>query len=430
MKEAEENYRKAIFLNPKYATAHNNLGNILKEKSLLDEAQKHYQQAISINSKYEYPYNNLGNVLREKGLLDEAQKHYQQAISINGKYEEPHNNLGNILREKGFLEQAQNSYHQAIAINPSYVDAHFNLSLLLLTIGEWERGWKEYEWRCKFKNIVLPQSSQAKWDGGDIRGKTIVLITEQGLGDSIQFIRYAPILAQKGAIVKVICDRSLVSLFQGIEGIKEVMPNNSKEIMTKHDTYLPLMSLPYLLGTRLDNIPASIPYIFTKKQPAIKIDIPVDTSLKIGIVWASRKDTQFYKQKTCPLELFVALLSIPSITLYSLQVGTDAGDIEKYLKNDRLFDLSPILKDFTDTVAVIEQLDLVITVDTSVAHLAGAMGKPVWTLLPFTADWRWLLERRDSPWYPTMRLFRQRKRDDWVSVFGQVQNQLSVISNQ
>ena len=307
-------------------------------------------------------------------------------------------------------------------LSPDNAVFHWNLSLALLLSGNFEEGWKEYEWRQKVKDFPNRIVSQPLWDGSDIAGQTILLQAEQGYGDTIQFIRYASMVAQRGANVIVSCQNELTSLLKKVDGIHHVAGYH--EPIPEFDVYCPLLSLPLIFHTTVESIPAHVPYI--KPEPSLfqhwraKIQNHV-SRLKIGLVWAGRE------QRSCPLELFTPLAEIHYSTFYSLQKGEAAEQAKNPPEGMKLIDYTEDIHDFSDTAAFIENLDLVISVDTAVAHLAGALGKPVWTLLPFVPDWRWLLNRDDSPWYPTMRLFRQPSPGDWESVIARIAQDLTAI---
>lgn len=299
----------------------------------------------------------------------------------------------------------------------------------MLLLGDFQQGLLEYEWRFKtqqfndFKQFKVPM-----WDGAPLEGKSIVLGNEQGLGDAIQFVRYAPKLREQGATVIISTHPALVSLFREcLKGQFEVVESSRCNVYN-YDRHVSLLSLPRIFKTSLETIPNCTPYIVLTDSLRDLFILPSSHFYRIGIVWATGKlNTQLYQQKSCTPELFMNLLDLENISLYSLQVGEDASQIQPWLNHQRVCDCSPLLKDFVDTACAIDRLDLVITVDTAVAHLAGAMGKPVWVLLPFVPDWRWLLDRQDSPWYPTMRLFRQPSPGDWASVFSQVKAKLTEV---
>jgi tetratricopeptide (TPR) repeat protein/glycosyltransferase involved in cell wall biosynthesis len=425
--EAETAFENAINLLPNYAEAYYNLGRLFTEEGNFIEAEKQLRQAINLNSKFVDAYIYLGTALKSQGKFAEAVSYLEQALSFKPNSLEIYNNLGIYYHEQGLFPQAEAAFKKAISIQPDFADSHGNLGLQFLLCGDFYQGWAEYEWRLKTEELkVTVIKNKPLWDGSNPRGKTLLLIAEQGLGDTIQFVRYIPILQAMGATVKLVCDATLVELFVPIKGLTEVMAFNTVIQGSDFDFYVYLLSLPQILKTNLETIPQQIPYLHS---PCTTYQLPNPSSFNIGFVWSTNKTTpKLYWKKRCKVEHFLQLLDIKNINLYSLQVGEDAVELQPYLQRDRLYDLSSQIKDFTDTAAIIEQLDLIISVDTAVAHLAGAMGKPVWNLLPFIPDWRWLLDRNDSPWYSTMKLFRQTTIGDWESVFSVIRQDLCVKS--
>ncbi|HAX78234.1 MAG TPA: hypothetical protein DCY88_21045, partial [Cyanobacteria bacterium UBA11372] len=438
-------YQKAIQLQSDYADAHKNLADVyqqqgksaeaLRESGIvaqisgkLPEAISYYRRAIQLKPNSAGIYINLGNAYSEQGEIEPAIECYQKAIQLQPNNAGAYNNLGLAYREQGKFDRAVEYYQKAVQLQPDYAEARANLGMALLLLGDFERGFVEYEWRfearAKKLSTCKPQIPAPEWDGSSLEGKSILLWSEQGLGDAIQFVRYALLLQKTGANVILNAHHyPLVPLFREcLQDKVEVVDQDSCDAYT-YDYHASLMSLPHMLKTTADNIPNSIPYILPPHPLRSHCILPPSDSYRVGIVWASGNlNNGLYQKKSCTPEWFIDLLDAGNVSLYSLQVGVDAPQIKPWLDNERIHDLSPILKDFVDTVTVIDQLDLVITVDTAVAHLAGAMGKPVWVLLPFIPDWRWQLERLDSPWYPTMRLFRQPTQGDWAGVFQQVKD--------
>ncbi len=426
-------YQQAIALEPKNYLVANNLGAIFQKKGNLESALIHFEEAIKSNSNYALSYNNLGIVLQKQGKLEESIRYFEKAIALDAKYKEAYYNLGVSLWIESKLKEAVDYFSQAIELEQNDAEAHWNRGLILLQMGDYKRGFEDYEWRWRRLKLKKPLSvinwlsiPQPLWSGENLKGKTILLHAEQGFGDTIQFIRYAPLVQQHGGDIVIECHKSLVRLLASMDGIKNIVTTNNENIDIKFDVHASLMSLPKIMGTTLETIPQQIPYLIPPSS-SIEVTIYVGTQLKIGIVWASGyyKDTSesvdFYRVKYCPPNLFFEILNIEGISLYSLQVGEDAN--VKYY-HPKFQDLSSQIKDFGDTAAAIAKLDLVISVDTAVAHLAGALGKPIWLLLPCKPDWRWMLEREDSPWYPTMRLFRQKQPGDWAEVFARVKSAL------
>ena len=330
-------------------------------------------------------------------------------------------------------------------MEPENIGAGWNRAISLLMSGDLKRGFAEYEkyrWQHRREFFKAPDCfPEPIWDGSEVHGKTILLHADEGYGDTIQFIRYAPLIQEAGAEVIFACPQPLLRLFSVVQGIHQLV---KEDALPKFQVHAPLLSLPYCLSTTLDTIPREIPYIhfptlqfqFPDSLPTIPY-IPETTKIKVGMVWASGARERERKlglregnsTRDCPLSYLTRLLAVEGVTLFSLQVGEYSSELDSFRNEERIQDLSPLIKDFADTAALINQLDLVISVDTAVAHLAGAMGKLVWTLLPSFPDWRWLQNRSDTSWYPTMRLFRQSSPGDWDGVFAQVLPALRLIGD-
>jgi len=428
--EAITNYKKAIDLNPAFADAYYNLGVALQVKKQLDEAITSYKKAVQLNPTYANAYNNLGTIYHEKGQLNEAIDYYQKVLNLHPDFIDAYYNIGIVLRDKGQFEESLQYFQKVIQIEPNHADSHWYLSFLLLLLGNFKDGWKEYEWRWKTKAFIpnLYNFPQPLWDGFDITGKFIFLHAEQGFGDTIQFIRYAPLVAQHGAKVIIGCPKELISLFQSIDGIHQIITWG--EELPSFDVHCPLMSLPLVFGTTLDTIPAEIPYIkvntdlLKRWKDKVRND---DSKFRVGLSWVGRPAHRNDSNRSFPLETLAPLAQSDGVIFYSLQKGKGSEQAKTPPEGMKLIDYTDEIQDFSDTAALIENLDLVISIDTAVAHLAGAMGKPVWTLLPFVPDWRWMLKREDSPWYPTMRLFRQPFPGDWESVISNVRKELKIF---
>ncbi len=422
-------YRQALNINPNLALVHSNLGIVLRLQGDYEQTIYHYQQAITLQPNSAQFHYNLGLVRQEQGNLETAQVYYEKAIALNPNYPEAYHNLGLILNQIGQLEASRTCYQQAITLKSDFGEAHQNLAELLLLMGEFNLGLAEYEWRWQlFPPDQLPTFSTPFWDGSPLEGKTILIYAEQGLGDTFQFIRYASILNQLGARVIAACLPSQIQLIKTVPGIEQVFGLDAE--LPEFHTQIPLMSLPYILQTNIENIPTEIPYIYSPKSLDFPLLTPSEHHLKVGIVWAGNPGNKNDIRRTSGLQPFLPLLQIPDIAFYSLQVGANSQDLATLPEGICIQDLSPKLCDFAVTAAVINALDLVITIDTSVAHLAGALGQKTWVLLPFIPDWRWLLEREDSPWYPTMRLFRQSSLGNWSEVFARVAKELQQMTQQ
>lgn len=410
--EAEKCYRRAIALKPDYASAYDNLGTVLQEKGNVDAAIEHYQRAIALKPDAANAYNNLGSALKEKGRYEAAIASCQQAIRLDPDHADAHSNYGSVLVDRGDCQEAIAHFEHAIRIRPQHANAHLNLGIVLLMLGDFPRGFPEYHWRWQTRQCPDLRYPQALWDGANFAGKTVLLTAEQGFGDNIQFARYAPLVAQRGGTVVLACPRPLVRLMQSLPGIERCVDRDRVNVQTHF--HVPLLDLPMILGTTVDTIPAEVPYLQAVPEA---VPIPASDSFKVGIVWASNPANSTSSRRSCGLSHFLSLLQIPNLTLYSLQKEPSEADAAVLAAHPNIHDLRHQIQDFADTAAAIAQLDLVISVDTAVAHLAGALGKPVWTLLPKVPDWRWMLDRTDTPWYPTMRLFRQATAGDWDTVF-------------
>jgi Tfp pilus assembly protein PilF len=425
LREAEHMYRQILDLLPDHADALHMLGVISFQLGEYDSAITYFLKTIQVNQSSAEAYYDLGNAYLEKGLIEESINSYRKALDINPDIPEAYCNLGLVLHEKGDIDEAIHCYRKAIQLDNEFEDAHWNLSHALLLTGIFKEGWKEYEWRRTIAEYYQNFSfSQPLWDGYDIAGSTILIHAEQGFGDTLQFIRYVASVAKRGAKTIVQCARELKSLLQGVEGTGRVVARD--EQLPEFDVHYPLLSLPFLFDTTLDTIPSKVPYIpaetsiVQKWKEFLQHD---NAHLKIGLVWSSGQG-QWRPKKSFPLTLFLPLTQLQNVSFYSLQKGESAEQAENPSWGIRIIDYTKEIYDFSDTAALIENLDLVISVDTAVAHLAGALGKPVWTLLPFVPDWRWMLHRNDSPWYPTMRLFRQPSPGDWKSVIEEVSEAL------
>jgi hypothetical protein len=304
--------------------------------------------------------------------------------------------------------------------------------MALLQLGDFAAGAAEYEWRLRpGRGAALPSLERPLWDGRPLPSKTILLRTEQGLGDAIQFVRYAPLVRARCGRVLLQCPPELSLLFATTPGIDQVVTTD--EALPAFDAQAPLMSLMRILETRLESIPAEVPYLAAdpERVATLRARLGSAKALKVGLVWAGNPNFKGDRDRSLTsLSLLEPLLGVEGVSFFSLQKGERTGEIAALGLSERIVDLAPALDDFADTAAAISQLDLVISTCTSVPHLAGAMARPVWTLLAFAADWRWLLDREDSPWYPTMRLFRQRARGDWPGVIARVADELRHYSRQ
>lgn len=419
--KAAAGYREALRLKPDYAEALNCLGIILKDQGKPQEALACYERAIQIQPKLAPVYNNVGNIHMEQNRLENACESYREALRVNPNFFEAYTNLGNTLQRMGKPAEAITNYDQAIRVKPDYGDAHWNKSLALLLLGEFEPGWREYEWRWRTRTFTKRSLPQPVWDGSSLVGSTILLCAEQGLGDTLQFVRFIPLVKERVGRVLFECPKALLKMLADFEGIDQLVGVGSP--LPPFDVHASLLSLPGTFGTNLSNIPARIPYL--SAQPTLvdhwRAELEKLTGFKIGIAWKGSAANLADSRRSIPLAQFASLGRVPGVTLLSLQKGPGAEQIRQVADQFKVVDLGDRLDEangaFMDTAAVMKNLDLVITADTATAHLAGALGVPVWIALPCMPDWRWLLERSDSPWYPSVRLFRQLRPGDWTDVF-------------
>jgi hypothetical protein len=343
-------------------------------------------------------------------------------------YAVAYNNLGLTQVEYGDREAAARSYEEALRLKPDYADAHLNRALLWLLLGDFERGWPEYEWRWRCRGFPKPAFRQPAWDGSPLQGRTILLHAEQTLGDTLQFIRYAPLVRQRGGKGLLVVPPPLLSLLARCPGVDGLAAQGSP--LPDFDIHAPLLSLPGLFRTTLATIPAEVPYLAADPQLVERWRREEDRltgAFRVGLVWQGPSKHQWDRQRSLPLERFEPLARLPGVRLFRLQPGPGAEQLRSIGERFPVIDLGSRLDpaSFEDMAAVMASLDLIISVDSDLAHLAGALGRPVWLLLPFAPDWRWLLGREDSPWYPTMRLFRQKEPGNWDGVVDAVVGDLA-----
>jgi Tfp pilus assembly protein PilF len=430
---AVASHQQALRVWPDYADAHYNLGLVLAKMNQLDEASACYRQALRLKPTYAEAHNNLGVALGNQGRLEESVASFRQALQFKPDYAEAYYNLGLVLVKAGELDEAIACYHEALRLKPDYAEAHKDLALAWLVLGNFEQGWPEYEWRWECPDVDPRPLPQPPWDGAPLAGHRILLHAEQGLGDTLQFIRYAPLVQQRGGKVVVRCQRRLLPLLASCPGIDRLVA--WEEAVPDFDVYAPLLGLPGIFGTTLATIPARVPYLAADAQLVEhwrrELDLcstpspsgegsRIREAFKIGIAWQGNPKHKQDRQRSVSLARFEILARLPGVQLFSLQVGPGVEQLR-----DQAFPVTDLgsrfdSASFQDVAAVMTILDLVICVDSALAHLAGALGVPVWVLLPYIPDWRWLLRREDCPWYPSMRLFRQKQTDDWDGVFERV----------
>jgi Flp pilus assembly protein TadD len=419
--EALEAYRQAMQIQPDFPEVYANMSNALLDLGRAEEAIEACRKAITLQPGYSGAYNDMGNALKYLGRYDEAAAAYGQAIAFQPGNAEASFNLGNVYKETGRLDDALTAYRQALALRPQFPSASWNLGLTLLLKGDYAAGWEAYESR----RGMAPQPagrgfSQPVWDGSDLGGRGILLHTEQGFGDAIHFARYAPLVKAKGGNVSLLCQPELRRLFAGQLSLDNVVSDEAS--LPRFDVQCPLMSLPRVLreGGR---ILADVPYLKADPALAARWKARVDekrAGLKVGLAWSGRPGSARHNRRAVSLQALAPLAGVEGVEFYSLQKGEAASQAGAAPSGMALTDWTNEFADFADTAALIQNLDLVICVDTAVGHLAGALGKPIWILLPYAPDWRWMLNRDDSPWYPTARLFRQPEFGEWDGVIGEV----------
>ena len=401
-----------------------NLGLVHQALGRFDDAIATYRRALELNPSFATAHSNLGTALKERGRLEEAVASYGRAIAAQPDYVEAHYNLGNALREQEKFEDAIASYDRALAIKPDHSGARLNRARLWLRAGDYQRGWLEYEWRWKCNHFRERDFPEARWDGSPLEGRTILLGSEQGLGDTFQFVRYANVIKRQNAKVMVGCPKSVVPILSTNRAIDQLVPWD--EPLPPFDVYAPMLSLPHLVPTTLETVPTEIPYLSADEALVQKWRKTLDGTdgFKIGIAWRGNPKNIWDHGRSFPLAELAPLAEVAGVQLISLQKQHGMDELAELGKQLSILDLGSDFDQeagtFMDTAAVLQCLDLVICCDTAVGHLAGAMGIPVWLALYTSADWRWLSNRPDSPWYPRHRLFWQPRRDDWAELFRQM----------
>jgi tetratricopeptide (TPR) repeat protein len=424
---------RALAIRPGFAEAFSNRGNALRDLGQLDAALASYEQAIALQPACTDAHVNRGNVLHQQGQLAAAIASYDRAIAHGPDCAEAHANRGIVLQQQGELDAALTSYDRAIALKADYAEAYTARGMLRLLRGDYPKGWADHEWRWRTRSHRLSERPRAlpPWSGREpLEGRTILLHTEQGLGDTLQFCRYVKLVAALGATIILEVPGALASLLSRLAGVSELIVRGAPRPAA--DFHSPLMSLPLAFNTTLDTVPASVPYLTVdpRKGREWEARLGPRTGLRVGLVWSGGfrphqpELWEVNARRNVPLAA-LAKLRHPGLQFYSLQKGQPAeGELAQAQargwEGPDLIEHTRLLRDFEDTAALVDNLDLVIAVDTSVAHLAGGLGKPVWLMNRFDTCWRWLLERTDSPWYPTLRLYRQTAPGDWDGVVRRI----------
>jgi tetratricopeptide (TPR) repeat protein len=454
---AAVSYRRALEVNPDEARAYDGLADTLTKAGRTDElfeflrnavrSQAHrpevhhamglghsarrewldavrwHRQALELRPDYAEAFCDLGHALLELDQLEDAAASFQRAIELKPGLAEARNNLGNARSRQGRHEEALICYEESLSLKPEYLDCRSNRATTLLRLGDYERGWVEYEWRWCGSDFAR-KMPRPLWDGSPLKGRTILLISEQGLGDTLQFVRYAALLKEQGATVIVTCQKALLPLLESCPGIDHLAAEG--EVPTDFDVFAPLMSLPRLMGTTLETVPTPIPYLQARPElvDSWRGDLHPLGRFLVGVAWQGSPSYAHDRLRSFHLSQLEPLSRLPGVTLISLQKGLGTEHLQELSGRFPIVDLSDRIDrntgPFLDTAAIVKNLDLVISCDSALVHLAGALGARVWVAHTFVSDWRWLVEREDSPWYPTVRLFRQTRLGDWEGVFSRM----------
>jgi Flp pilus assembly protein TadD len=415
--------QRAVKAAPTNHALWNDLGNLYFTAGAMGEAEEAYRNALQFNNRCAEAYSNLAVICLKRCEHAEARALLERALAIRPQYSEALYNLGNALAGLGKFQKALRRYEQARDLNPQHPGTHFNLGITRLVMGDLDGGWPEWEWR--WRSTLAPfkrDFAQPAWKGEELNGKRLLLYAEQGIGDTLQFLRYVSMVAVRGAQIVLEVQGSLLPLLQGYPQVAELVARGDE--LPDFDVQCSLMSLGAVFRTTLSTLPPAV-LQFRALEEAPAREAPL---LQAGFVWAGNPTHVRDAERSMPLEAFLPLLFVPGVQWFSLQKGNAAAQLTVDERFASVINLAAAFQDYADTAKALQALDLVITVDTSVAHLAGAMGKAVWILLPAIPDWRWLLKRRDSPWYPTARLFRQQEPGDWAGVIASVQVELESVA--
>ncbi|NKB55174.1 MAG: tetratricopeptide repeat protein [Alphaproteobacteria bacterium] len=417
--EAVRIYQQILAADPAYAPAWINLGVALRTLGRIEAGVACLQRGVTLKPGDAAALSNLGNALRAAGRLDEARDSHLAAIELDPSGGSFTYNLGLVLRDLGDLDDAIAQFDAAEGKGYQPAELKWDRALALLLRGDLPRGFAEYEWRWQIPDAKPRDFSGLAWNGERLDGKTLQVYAEQGFGDTIQFVRYLPLLADRAERIVFECQEPLARLFRDSPVCRDVtVVARDVDALPEYDAHVALLSVAHFLKTDMESVPAEIPYLTP----------PADTSrvmkrgdgLRVGIVWAGKPSHRNDRNRSLPLSALAPLFETAGADFYSLQLGDPADTIAPLGFSALVADLRPGIRDFADSAGLISSLDLMISADTAPAHLAGALGVPVWTLLPFAPDWRWLTNREDTPWYPSMRLFRQTRPRHWDDVVEQL----------
>jgi Flp pilus assembly protein TadD len=428
---AAASFKQVLRSRPDRAEVQLDLGIAYHLQRRLDNAAACYREALGLRPEYPQAHTNLGTVLQDQGNLTEAEECHRRALRIDADFFDAHFNLANALKEQGRDAEAETSFREALRLRPGFAGAHMNRGMVLLRLGRLEEGWSEYEWRFQQRQPAPRFLDRPRWDGSAPRGQTLLLHAEQGMGDFLMFVRYVPLVRRLGARVVLECPPAATRLLAQGPEVDVLVPRGAP--LPEFDAHAPLLSVPGLMGTRLDTIPAGVPYLHA--DPGLvahwRERLSPVPGFKVGIAWQGDPTYRWDRQRSIPLAQFAPLAALPGVRLLSLQKGLGVEQLELVEGWFEVDDLGGRLDEehgaFMDTAAVIMNLDLVVSPDTAIAHLAGALGVPTWLALGADPHWPWMQGRDDSPWYPTMRLFHQRRPGVWGEVFSRMAAALEPI---
>lgn len=400
----------------------NAFANVLARLERFDEAEEWLKRALELEPANSRLLFNLGNLYLKSDRIEQAIETYRASIAADPEYFDPYHNLGHAYNELGRSQDAEACFRRGVELRPDDFNPHMSLGMTLMAQGRYPEGWREYQWRLHDKVQLPPRGfSQPAWQGEPLAGKTLLLCSEQGAGDAIMFMRYLPLLHERGATVIVECLPPLCRLFEHLPGVAGVVVKGDR--LPPFDLHVAPIDLPLLFGTTVDTVPADVPYLpwpTPEDEPAVRLEAP--SGRRIGLVWAGNPSHRHDRWRSIhDVRLLAPLFDVPKTVFYNLQFGARANDFVLAGLGHRIVRLGDErIVDFWNLAGFVKQMDLVISVDTAVCHLAGALGVPTWTLLAYGGEWRWMGEREDSPWYPTMRLFRQKIRNDWQETIARV----------
>jgi tetratricopeptide (TPR) repeat protein len=436
--EAEAHYRRAIALRPDDPDLLNNLGNALWDRARPDEAADCYRRALALRPDSAETLTSLGLVLSGLSHSDEAVDCCRRALALRPDSADAHDNLGAALGRRGLADESLACFDRALEIRPDHAEAHRNRAMARLARGDFARGWDEYEWRWRCRGRIPPRFTRPPWDGGDLSGRTILLHAEQGLGDTLQFVRYTALVKRRGGNVLLLGPTPLARLLCRTPGIDRVLATDldpatvPEEQLPPFDVHAPLLSLPRIFGTTGADIPADVPYLSADPDAVGRLRGVFEASpgFRVGIVWQGNPRYRLDRLRSFPLARLAPLAGVQGVRFIALQQGAGSEQLGATPGRFPVAEARTFLghppRDFLETAAILPHLDLVVTADSAVGHLAGGMGIRTWLALPYAAEWRWLADRDDSPWYPGHRLFRQETPGDWDGVFRRMADALAL----